>query len=155
MGNIGTQDQETLIALGKASFDGTALAQIRGDNLAKRIAAVLEERGRIGEERRRREREYLLRQAERGQLGVRRRREPKGSNRLVEEVDALCVAVISCNAANEAMKEYGILDAAASGRRIENGGARSTSRNLHRHFLARTEAYGLRSEVAAGGLPRR
>ena len=55
MGHIGTPNQETLIALGKASFDGTAVAQVRGDNLARRIAAVLEERRRIGEIRRQRE----------------------------------------------------------------------------------------------------
>ena len=110
MGNIGTQDQETLIALGKASFDGTALAQVRGDNLAKRIAAVLEERRRIGEIRRQREREYLLRQSERAQVGECRRGEPN-SSRLVRELNALCEAVSSSNAAIEAMNEHGMLDA--------------------------------------------
>jgi hypothetical protein len=110
MGNIGTLDQETLIALGKASFDGTALAQVRGDNLAKRIAAVLEERRRIGEIRRQREREYLLRKAEGGQVGECRRSE-RNSSRLVRELNALCEAVSSSNAAIEAMNEHGMLDA--------------------------------------------
>jgi hypothetical protein len=110
MGNIGTPDQETLIALGKASFDGTAVAQVRGDNLAERIAAVLEERRRIGEIRRQREREHLLRQAERAQMGE-YRRSKRNSSRLVRELNALCEAVSASNAAIEEMNEHGKLDA--------------------------------------------
>jgi hypothetical protein len=111
MGHIGTPNQETLIALGKASFDGTAVAQVRGDNLARRIAAVLEERRRIGEIRRQREREHPLRQAELAQVGECRRAEWKGSSRLVRELNALCDAVSSSNAAIEAMNEHGMRDA--------------------------------------------
>ena len=128
MENIGKSHPDTLIRLGRPEdFEAFAMAPVNTQNLADRIAAVLAERRRIGEERRKREREYRPRKAEGGQLGVRRRREPKGSNRLVEELDALCVVVISCNAANEAMKEYGILDAAGSVRRIESGGARGNT----------------------------
>ena len=111
MENIGTLDQETLIALGKASFEGTALALVRGNKLAERIAAVLEERRTIGEIRRHRERDHLLRQAERAQVGQCRRGERKGSSRLVRELNALCEAVSSSNAAIEAMNEHGMLDA--------------------------------------------
>jgi hypothetical protein len=124
MGNTGRPDQETLITLGKSSFDGIALARVNTQNWADRIAAVLDERRRIGEQRRQREREYHLRQAERAEVRERRGREPKGSGGEVTELDTLCEAVISRNAAFEAMKEYGILDATAeiaSG--TENGGA--------------------------------
>lgn len=107
MGNIGTQDQETLIALGKASFDGITLARVRRENLAERIAAVLDERRRIGEQRRQREREYLSRQAERAQVGGFRRGKRQGSSHLVRELNALCEAVSSSNAAIEAMNEQG------------------------------------------------
>ena len=123
MGNNGRPDQETLITLGKSSFDGIALARANTQNLADRIAAVLDERRRIGEQRRQRERESLLRQAERAQVREHRGREPKGSNRLVRDLDALCVAVISRNAANEVMKEYAILDAVEIASGSENAGA--------------------------------
>jgi len=123
MGNTGRPDQETLITLGKSSFDGIALARVNTQNWADRIAAVLDQRRKIGEQRRQRERAFLLRQAERAQVGERRRSGPNGSYRRVLELDALCEAVISSNAANEAMKEYGILDAAEIASGTENGGA--------------------------------
>jgi hypothetical protein len=121
-------DQETLIALGKSSFDGTALAQVRGDNLAERIATVLDERRRIGEIRRQREREHLLRQAERAQVGEPKRGELKGSTRLVRELAALCEAVSCSNSANDAMKECGILDAVADTSGTEKEGAHGNAR---------------------------
>jgi hypothetical protein len=123
MGNTGRPDQETLITLGKSSFDGIALAGVNTQNWADRIAAVLDERRKIGEARRQRERESLLRQAERAQLRERRGRVPRGSACRVTKLDALYEAVISRNAANEAMKECGIVDAAEIASGTENGGA--------------------------------
>lgn len=123
MGNTGRPDQETLITLGKSSFDGIALARVNTKNLADRIATVLDQRRKIGEQRRQRERESLLRQAKGTQVGERRGREPKGCNRQVEVLDALCRAVSCSNAAYEAMKAYGVVDAAEIAGSTENGGA--------------------------------
>jgi len=121
---IGKSHPDTLIRLGRPEdFEASAQARVSTQNLADRIAAVLDERRRIGEQRRQRERECLLRQAERAQARERRGREPKGSNRLVGVLDALCEAVISRNAAYEVMKEYGILDAAEIASGTEDGGA--------------------------------
>jgi hypothetical protein len=104
METIGKSHPDTQIRLGRPEdFEVSAMAPVNTQNLADRIAAVLDERRRIGEQRRQRERECLLRKAERTQLGERSRREPKGSDRRVRELDALCEAVISRNAANEAI----------------------------------------------------
>jgi hypothetical protein len=121
---VGKSHPDTLIRLGKsADFEALALARVSTQNLADRIAAVLDERRRIGEQRRQRERECLLRQAERAQAGACRGRGPKGCKQLVGVLDALCEAVVSRNAAYQAMKEYGILDAAEGASVTENGGA--------------------------------
>ena len=118
---VGKSHPDTLIRLGRPEdFQASAQARVDTQNLADRIAAVLDERRRIGEQRRQRERECLLRQA--GRAHERRNREPKGSNRLVGGLDALCEAVISRNAAYEAMKEYAILDAAEIASVTENRG---------------------------------
>lgn len=111
MANIARPEQETLIALGKSSFDEITLARVNNDNLADRIAKILDERRRIAEMRRQREQERLLSQAERDQAGARKRGEAKGP-RLLKELDALYETVISSNAADEVMKEHGIQDAA-------------------------------------------
>jgi hypothetical protein len=109
---IGKAHPDTKILLGRPEdFAAFALAPVNAQNLADRVAAVLDERRRIGEERRKREREYLLRKTERTQEGERRRGEPKGSVRRLMELDSLCEVVCSSNAANEAMKEHGIPDA--------------------------------------------
>jgi len=122
MENTRRPDQETLITLGKSSFDGIALARVNTQNWADRIAAVLDERRRIGEARRQRERESMLRQTERAQVRERKGRKPKGSSCLVGVLDALGEAVISRNAAYEAMKEYGTSDGVESASGSENGG---------------------------------
>ena len=121
---VGKSHPDTLIRLGRSEdFEAFAPALVSTQDLAGRIAAVLDERRRIGEQRRQRERECLRRQAERAQARECRGREPKGSNRFVGALDALCEAVTSHNAAYEAMKEYEILDVAESATDTENGGA--------------------------------
>lgn len=75
-------------------------------DLAERIAAVLNERRRIGEERR--QRKYQLRQAAQTQMAEPIRGEPKRPSRRNEELEALCRAVNFSNAATDAIKEYGI-----------------------------------------------
>jgi len=111
MENIGKSHPDTLIRLGRPEdFEAFVPAPVKTQNLTERIAAGLEERRRIGEERRRREREYLLRKTKRSQAGMRKRSVPKGSACRVRELNALCEAVSSSNAATEAMKEHGMLD---------------------------------------------
>jgi|SRR5579871_5068966 len=106
MEQFGKSHHDTLIRLGRPEdFEACALAQVNTQDLANRIAAVLDERRRIAEERRQREREHLLRQAELVQA-AHRRGELKGSNRRARELDALCEAVTCSNAADEAMREW-------------------------------------------------
>jgi hypothetical protein len=112
MENIGKSHPDTLIRLGRPEdFEAFVPTRIKTQNLADRIAAGLDERRRIGEERRRREREYLLPKTERTQAWARKRSGPKGSDCRVRELNALCEAVSSSNAAIEAMKEHGTVDA--------------------------------------------
>jgi hypothetical protein len=112
MENIGKSDAGTRLELRQAeSFEAFALAPVHTENLAERIAAVLDERRRIGEERRRREQKHLLLKAKCAQVEERRRGESKGSEHRVRELDALCEAVSSSNAAIEALKEHAKLDA--------------------------------------------
>jgi|SRR5579872_2343196 len=117
-------DQGTQIHLGSPdSFEEFALSRVTSEGLAERIAAALDERRRIGELRRQREREYRLREAERAQAIERRRGEAKGSDRRIAELDALCQAVSCSNAADAAMKEFGIINAAENAGGTVNGGA--------------------------------
>jgi hypothetical protein len=80
----------------------------RTEALAERIAATLRERRRIGDERRRREHEGC--NAERAIARYHRLRgEPKEAGRRIKELNAVCEAVISSNAADEAMKAHGVM----------------------------------------------
>lgn len=111
MENIGQSHAGTRLDLAQPErFEAFALARVNTENLAERIAAVLDERRRIGVERRLREREYLLRKSERAQVGERRRGEPKDPGRHLMKLDALLEAVISSNAAIEALKDSVTLD---------------------------------------------
>jgi hypothetical protein len=81
----------------------------RTEALGERIATVLRERRRIGEERRRRENDYQPRNAQRTiARHIRLRGEPKGMvSRQVKELNAVYDAVISSNAADESVKAHG------------------------------------------------
>jgi hypothetical protein len=85
------------------------MTQERTEALAERIAAALRERRRIGEERRLRE--YQGRNAERAIARYHRLRgEPKEAGHGIKELNAICEAVISSNAADEAMKAHGVME---------------------------------------------
>jgi hypothetical protein len=93
----------------KRNFEAHIFAREREEpeTLAERIAAVLHERRRIGEERRRREHEHRLHNAERPVALYRRLRgEAKPAGCRINELDALYEAVISSNAADEAIKAH-------------------------------------------------
>jgi hypothetical protein len=80
--------------------------------LAKRIAAVLNERQRIGEIRRRLKHEHRLRCAERADgRYLRLRGEAKRTNRRANELDAMYKAVLSSNTADEAIQAHRMTEA--------------------------------------------
>jgi hypothetical protein len=111
MENIGKSDTGTRLDLTQVeSFEAFSLAPVHTENLAERIAAVLDERRRIGEERRWRGQKHLFLKTKCAEVEEGRRGESKGSDHRVRELDALCEAVSSSNAAIEAMKEHAKLD---------------------------------------------
>lgn len=102
--------QQTAGLARATDFDPYKLKQ-RTDDLADRIAAVLEERRKIAEERKRKEQAYRTRTAEHIQSQWHKRGEPRRAGVQTRKLEAILETVLSSNAADSALKEYTTLQA--------------------------------------------